>query len=232
MFTKIGQQKVYLEILEQFKRNIAAGTLSVGSRLPSERQMAEEMQVSRATIREAIRALELIGVVRCVQGEGNFLTDNLNNCMVEPLSIMFMLGCKDVRLVQQLRHGLEVKTAALAAEQATDTQTAELEQICARIETSSDPFIRADMDRRFHYMIADIAGNPLITSILNAAETLIETLISNIRSLIINDVGSSQLITRQHISITNAIKAHDSAAAAEAMDEHMKLVASLIEQYM
>lgn len=232
MFTKIGQQKVYLEILDQFKRQIAEGTLTVGSRLPSERQMAEEMQVSRATIREAIRALELIGVVRCVQGEGNFLTNNLNNCMVEPLSIMFMLGCKDVRLVQQLRHGLEVKTVALAAQNATDAQAAELEQICALIETSSDPFIRAEMDRRFHYMITDIAANPLITSILNAAETLIETLISNIRSLVINDADSSHLLACQHINIINAIKARDSAAASTAMDEHMKLVASLIETYM
>ncbi|MDD4699355.1 MAG: GntR family transcriptional regulator, partial [Oscillospiraceae bacterium] len=71
--------------------------------------MAEEMSVSRATIREAIRALELIGVVRCVQGEGNFLTDNVDRCMVEPLSIMFMLGNGDALQVQQLRHGLQYR---------------------------------------------------------------------------------------------------------------------------
>ena len=232
LFKLIKNQKVYLEILDQFKRLIATGTLSVGSRLPSERQMAEEMNVSRATIRETMHALELIGVVRCVQGEGNFLTDNLNQCMVEPLSIMFMLGCKDVRLVQQLRHGLEVQTASLAALNATDTQAAELEKICTRIETSRDPLIRADMDSKFHYMIADIAGNPLITSILNAAETLIENLITNIRSLIINDIKDSQLIVCQHTRITDAIKNHDPIASAAAMDNHMKHIASLIKLYM
>ena len=88
------------------------------------------------------------------------------------------------------------------------------------------------MDRKFHYMIAEMAGNPLITSSLNATEALIESLIANIRLLIINDTNSSQQIDNQHLSIVKAISEHDPIAAAAAMDEHMKLVSKLVEQNM
>lgn len=232
MFSKIGQPKVYLEILNQIKALIGSGALSAGGRLPSERVMAEEMSVSRATIREAIRSLELIGVVRCVQGEGNFLTDSLDRCMLEPLSMMFMLGSKDIRQLQQLRHGLEVQAASLAARMATPEQTAELESLCVQIESAQDPQTRALTDQKFHHTVASLSGNTLITGILNAAEALIDNLISDLRSRIINDRDSSESIDRQHMKIASAIKAQDSEAAARAMDGHMQLINKLIDEYM
>jgi GntR family transcriptional repressor for pyruvate dehydrogenase complex len=232
LFSKIGQKKVFIEILEQIKRLIASGVLKPGDRLPSERQMVEELGVSRAAIREAIRALELMGLVRCVQGEGNFLIDNLDQCLVEPLSIMFMLGCKDVRQVQQLRHGLENKTAGLAAVKSSEQDVLDLEDLCVRIKTEMDEGERAALDRKLHYTIAELAGNPLITSTLNASSSLVESLIADIWVNVIGDKKCADAIDRQHAGIVESIRSHDSDAAVRCMDEHMKYTEDLIERIL
>ena len=89
MFTSIDKGKVYLEIMRQIKEGIRSGQLKKGDRLPSERQMAEQLRVSRATVREAIRSLEIMGLINCVQGEGNFIPKNLDNSLTEPMSLIF-----------------------------------------------------------------------------------------------------------------------------------------------
>ncbi len=188
--------------------------------------------VSREAVREAIRVLELTGLVLCVHGEGNFLADDLSKCFVEPMSIVFMLGCNDVRQVQQLRQVLEVKTAELASEKASRSEIDRLESICRRFEIETDEHTRSVLDRDLHYAIAEIAGNPLILSVYNAASILIKDLISDIRLRIINNSNSVETIDRQHFEIVQAISENDAVKAACSMDAHMKSVRELIEKYL
>jgi len=103
MFNRIEKPNILHEILRQFKESIASGQLSKGDKLPSERQMSETFGVSRATIREAIKALELIGLVECVHGNGNYIASNLDYSLVEPLSIMFNLEGGTLAQVQEIR---------------------------------------------------------------------------------------------------------------------------------
>ena len=90
MFKQITSNKVNFQIMTQIKESIKSGQLKRGDRLPSERNMSESLGVSRATVREAIRSMELIGLVNCVQGEGNFIAETFDNSLNEPLSLMFM----------------------------------------------------------------------------------------------------------------------------------------------
>ena len=77
--------KVYEQVIEQIKSKIKSGEIKKGDRLPSEREMAESIGVSRASVREAIRALEVVGLVESRQGAGNYIKTNFDNSLFEPL---------------------------------------------------------------------------------------------------------------------------------------------------
>ncbi len=224
MFKEIAHTKIYLLILEQIKENIIEGNLKSGDRLPSERQWAEQLGVSRATIREAIRALEMIGLVVCQQGEGNFIAENFEDTLTQPLTIMFWLSKGELREVQELRRALETEAAKLAAQKMTPERYASLEKLCDAIETETDEAVRAELDKRFHYEIAMASENKMIHNVLLSSATLIEALIKDIRIAILSDQERGPMIDTQHRNILNALKSKAPLNAAFAMSQHMDLI--------
>ena len=107
MFRKIGEERAFDGILKQIIDNIQTGKLKAGDALPAERTMAETMGVSRAAVREVLRALELLGILKAVPGGGNYITEDLDTWLIGPLSILFQLNNGYVRQNQQLREALE-----------------------------------------------------------------------------------------------------------------------------
>ena len=108
---QVGRSKTFDEIIEKIRENVTSGKWRPGDKLPSERVLCEELGVSRPAMREALRALETIGLVRCNHGEGNYLAQDTSSCLIEPLSIMFSIGGANIAQVQHLRHALERETA-------------------------------------------------------------------------------------------------------------------------
>jgi len=224
MFKEIPQKKIYLQILEQIKENIIEGNLKKGDRLPSERQWSEQLGVSRATIREAIRALEMIGLVKCKQGEGNFIAENFEDTLTQPLTIMFWLSNGKISEIQELRRALETESAMLAAQHMTSEKYEILENICSAIETETDESVCATLDKRFHYEIAMASENTLIKNVLTSSSSLIEGLIKDIRIAILKDPHRGALIDRQHRNILIALGKGEPHKAAQAMSQHMDLI--------
>ncbi|MGV8906145.1 MAG: FadR/GntR family transcriptional regulator [Acetobacterium sp.] len=224
MFKEIPHKKIYLQILEQIKENIIEGNLKKGDRLPSERQWSEQLGVSRATIREAIRALEMIGLVKCKQGEGNFIAQNFEDTLTQPLTIMFWLSNGKISEIQELRRALETESAMLAADHMTAEKYDILENICTAIETETDEAVRATLDKRFHYEIAMASENTLIKNVLTSSSSLIEALIKDIRVAILTDPQRGALIDRQHRNILIALSKGEPHKAAMAMSQHMDLI--------
>jgi len=224
MFKEIPHKKIYLQILEQIKENIIEGNLKKGDRLPSERQWSKQLGVSRATIREAIRALEMIGLVKCKQGEGNFIADNFEDTLTQPLTIMFWLSNGKISEIQELRRTLETESAMLAAEHMTSEKYDILENICTTIEIETDEAVRATLDKRFHYEIAMASENTLIKNVLTSSSSLIEALIKDIRVAILTDPKQGALIDRQHRNILIALSNGEPRKAAMAMSQHMDLI--------
>ena len=93
MLSPIKNTKVYEKVIEQVKDLVKSGELKSGDKLPPERDLSEQLQVSRTSIREALRALEMLGLVETKQGEGNFIKTDFENSLVEPLSIVYMYAC-------------------------------------------------------------------------------------------------------------------------------------------
>ena len=186
MFRKIGEERAFDGILKQIIDNIQTGKLKAGDALPAERTMAETMGVSRAAVREVLRALELLGILKAVPGGGNYITEDLDTWLIGPLSILFQLNNGYVRQNQQLRAALERENAILAAKKCTPLDAAELWMIIARLDAAEDEKMRGELDKELHQKIAKIADNPMIYSVLAAADKLTESIISGIRDYIMH----------------------------------------------
>ena len=223
MFTPIKNTKVYEQVIEQIEGMITNGVLKKGDRLPSERELVEQLGVSRASIREALRSLEIIGLIESKQGEGNFIRENLDNTLFEPLSIMFMLNDCKVEEIFELRKVIEIETAALAARKITDEEINELQMLVDNMKTSEDEDERVKDDAKFHYTIAKASRNFLILSILNTVSSLMDSFIKDARKNIINNQLKDS-IDNEHEEILNALKSHNPNKASESMRKHMDLI--------
>ena len=230
MFTSIDKGKVYLEIMRQIKEGIRSGQLKKGDRLPSERQMSEQLGVSRATVREAIRSLEIMGLIHCVQGEGNFIPNNLDSSLTEPMSLIFLLNQGSVDDITELRRALELEAVALAAERITTANLERLNDLCNLLESDVDKKEKAEADNLFHYEIARASGNSLILSILNSASLLIESLIEDVRAKIFAYEGNDAAINAQHRCIVQALEEGSREKAIDSMQAHFHLINTTINK--
>ena len=176
MFKEIRDERAFNGILNQIIENIQNGSLKAGDALPAERTMAEIMGVSRPAVREALRALELLGIVKPVPGGGNYITEDLDTWLIEPLSILFKLNNGYLRQNQQFRAALEREAAILAARKCTPLDAAELWVILARLDAAEDEKIRGELDRELHKKIAKIADNPMVYSVLAAVREALRAL--------------------------------------------------------
>lgn len=228
MFKEIGEERPFNGILKQIIENIQSGKLKPGAALPAERTMAETMGVSRAALREALRALELLGILKSVPGGGNYITEDLETWLIGPLSVLFQLNNGRLRQNQQLRAALERENAILAARKCTPLDAAELWMIVARLEAAEDEKERGQLDKELHEKIARIADNPMIFSVLSAADKLTENIISGTREYIMRKNQSSSVVDEQHHRLVEAIIKGDPQEAEKCMSEHMVTV----EEYM
>ena len=228
MFREIGEERAFDGILKQIIENIQTGNLKAGAALPAERTMAETMGVSRPAVREALRALELLGIVKSVPGGGNYITENLDTWLIGPLSILFRLNNGYLRQNQQLRAALERETALLAAKKCTPLDAAERWMILARLDAAEDEKTRGKLDQELHQKIARIADNPMLYSVLSAADQLTENIIEGTRDYIMKKNQSASVVDEQHHKLVEAIINGNVEEAELAMSQHMET----IEQYL
>jgi GntR family transcriptional repressor for pyruvate dehydrogenase complex len=230
MFSPIKTTKVYEQVILQIKDMIDKGILKKGDKLPSERALVEQLQISRTSIREALRALEVIGLIDCRQGEGNYIKASFQDNLFEPLSIMFMLEESNQDDIWELRKIMEVEASGLAANKITDEQLQELKEITQRFMNCEDEDINVEIDKEFHYKIAECSGNILIFNILKTVSTLVDHFIVDARRLILVQEKNKKILLDQHNSVYLAIEKHSSAAARQAMREHLDFAKLYIKE--
>ncbi len=232
MFKEIGDERAFNGILEQIIDNIQKGNLKAGAGLPAERTMAETMKVSRAAVREALRALELLGIVEAVPGGGNYITSDLDTWLIGPLTILFRLNNGYVRQNQQLRAALERQNAILAAKKCTPLDAAELLMILGRLDAAENEKERGILDKELHAKIGKIADNPMIYSVLAAADQLTDNIISGTRDYIMQKNQSSDQVDEQHHRLVEAIINGNPEEAERCMSEHMDTVEKYMDQML
>ena len=132
MFKPVKNMKVYEQVVDQIKEMVRVGQIKKGDKLPTERVMAEELQVSRTSIREAMRALEVVGLIESRQGAGNYIREEFDDVLLEPLSIVFMLQNGTNKDIFELREVLELSTIFLSVMRISDEELKKLGELVER----------------------------------------------------------------------------------------------------
>lgn len=215
-------EKVSDTILER----IATGQYSIGSLMPAETELAEELGVSRLTLRESIKDLAARGVLEVRHGKRNKVTDTSSWSVVDPqlADIRTKLTGDSSRWITQLmeaRHIIEVGACELASQRITDNQLAELAQLLKVMDYADknhdiERATNADMD--FHRIILDAASNDY----LRAAYQPLEQVLLNVRKQTSSSPSVRKDAAHWHEEIYKALAAHSTADARHAMRQHMR----------
>ena len=223
-FEVVRKNKVYEEVAQQIERLILK-KLRPGDKLPSERELAEMLKVSRSSIRDAIRGLELRGLVEPRQGAGTIVRESA----VEPLANPFASALKRRKeMVSELldfRKMLEPPLAARAATHASADEILEMEEILQRQDAKQgqgEPAVAEDAE--FHYSVALASGNSVVLKVLD----IIMDLLRDTRERSLQVEGRPQKSLAGHRRILAAIKRHDAEGAKSAMRRHIEDVEEIV----
>jgi DNA-binding FadR family transcriptional regulator len=211
------------QVEETIKGAILSGELKSGEMLPPEAELARQFNVSRTTLREALRVLTSQHLILKVPGArgGNFVQSvdyrSLGTVMIEAVDNLLALGSLRFDEVSDVRQHLEVPSVRLAAEHRSAQDLAELSAIVKKQKSASvdDPEI-PDLDRQFHTLIAKASGNRVLASLVAALHHATEP----VHYLDLSpEVGRETV--RQHAKVLRAIDKQDADAAATAITEHL-----------
>lgn len=214
----VRKTRIYEEVAAQIHRLITEGRLRPGDHLPPERELAERFGVSRTSVRDAIRVLELMGLLEPRQGEGTVVRDLSPDSLVNPLASLLVRSRTMLADLWDVRKMIEPAVAARAAVQASADDLVALEQIFLRQQDKvRQGQMAIDEDSEFHYAIATAANNRVVLRVLDVLMDLLRE--SRERSLQVT--GRLQRSLQGHRRILDAIRRRDAAAAEVAMHQHL-----------
>ena len=217
----VKRRRLYEEIVQQFHSLIRQGTLKHGHRLPSERELSEQFKVSRSSVREAIRSLELQGLVVSKRGSGTFInTENLES-VLDLVAANLNTGAAVLQDVFEMRHLMEPHIAALAAQRATDDEVGAMRQILEEQQRQIDSGeTGVESDTAFHFALASATHNSALIKVVSAIEEILQ--MSRDRSL--QEPGRPQRSLASHCQILQMVEMGDVTGAQQAMNHHLTAV--------
>lgn len=206
-------------VVEHVRRLIEKGGLSPGDRLPSERDLALELGVSRPSVRSGIEALESMGVVVSRRGAGTFIADGPPDLGAEPLSLLASLHRFTPNEMFEARLVLEVGVAGLAARHAEGESLASMaEEVTEMFASLEDPaaFLRHDV--RFHRAVGSGCGNRVLAALME----MVAAQVYELRKETVARARDLRDSAEMHRRIFRAIRARDVEAARLAMADHLE----------
>jgi DNA-binding FadR family transcriptional regulator len=207
------------EVAKRLLGYLTSGALQPGERLPSERELAAQLQVGRSAVREAMAALDLLGIIVIRQGSGTYLQSASTDLLPQVLDWGLMLRRPQTLDLVEARHQLEVATAKLAALRIDAAGAERLRERLDGMRAAMDDqqrFVEADI--AFHLEVAQIAGNSVLSDMLHSIRALLRVWITRA----VSRAGQVDITMSEHTAVYDAVVSGDPAAAAAAMDEHME----------
>jgi GntR family transcriptional repressor for pyruvate dehydrogenase complex len=224
-FGAIHRPRVYEEVARRLQALIVDGQLKPGDRLPPERELVRQFQVSRGSVRDAIRVLEVMGLVRSRQGEGTAVRELSADALILPLATALARKRELVTELFDVRRMIEPPIAARAAVHATDEEIRRLEAILVRQRARMRRGeVTVEEDSEFHYTIALTSRHTVVRKVVDVLMDLLRE--SRARSLLVD--GRQETSLTGHRRILRAIRRRDPRAAEKAMRLHLKQIGELV----
>lgn len=234
--TPIKTKRLYEEIVEQIKQLIADGKLKPGDKLLAERDLADRFQVSRASVREAIRTLEMLGIIDIRPGEGTFVRGTESDDIIRPLAMFLAVERNSLLDMFEMRRIFETATASLAAQRATFEELDQIESMLASMRERlnlQDSEKGEEFDAAFHYAVAEATHNSLLTKLFKTVSEEFAKANSVARRQLYHDnVQNAQRIIDQHSEILQAIRSGSPQKACEAMLAHLNFAEGELRKWI
>ena len=174
----------------------------------SQEGLAEQLGISRNSVREAVRLLEHMGFLVSSQGAGNFISCNIQRNLQDSFDMLILLQQIDYHQLAELRSGLELQAALLAVDRITDSQVDRLDSLVRQM-TACPSEMGAQLDKQLHDEIAAISGNQLIIQILRALSSTIDRFISDMRRRILQNPRTGNQLQYAHEQMVDALRRRD-----------------------
>ncbi|WP_394522622.1 FadR/GntR family transcriptional regulator [Lacrimispora sp. JR3] len=218
-----NQEKSYMKVINYIKKQIHLGELSIGGKLPAERELSEILGISRNSVREAIRTLDNMGILESQHGAGNFLTGKFENSLKESLTMLFLLNQIDYNQISQLRRALELEALLLAIDNISDEEIDSLSHLISQLEKGTEEN-NVILDKKLHYTIALASKNTLIVSILQALSEVLDRFIIDLRREILSQEDSKKGLMEVHNKMIKSLMTKDKKLAYEAINKHFDII--------
>lgn len=205
-----------------------SGSIAPGTRLPPERQLATSLEVGRSAVREALAALEILGIVDVRPGSGTYLRGTASELLPQSLSWGMLIGERSTTELLELRSGLEIYVARLAADRLSEAELGSLRRHLDRMRESIDDlrgFVKADL--AFHHELAESADNSVLLDLLQIVRSLLRVWVDRA----VQDEGHARTALDEHEAVYRALAARDGDAAASAMAAHMATASARLSQF-
>lgn len=220
----VRRRKLSEEVADQLRAMMLSGQLQPGQSLPSERELMSLFGVGRSSVREALYALQRMGLVSIRNGEPASVTRPSAKTLVDELSgavTLILADPRGARELQQARTLFEVMLVRYAAQHATDDDIARLKQaLDANREARGDPVRFGKTDVAFHQVLAEIPRNSIFTSL----QAAVSSWLAEQRAVSLRTKGAEKAAYEAHLAVYRAIASRDPDAAERAMNSHLDAV--------
>jgi GntR family transcriptional repressor for pyruvate dehydrogenase complex len=223
IFIPVKPKRISEEIVKQLKSLIFSGKLRPGEKLPPERELAKSLNVSRVSLREALNALQGMGLIEIQQGNRTFVRPITTRSIYDPLVSFCKESPQNFLQVFEIRKILDIGSVSLAAERAEPKHITKLEIIVNQMEDDlKNNRLGAKPDLDFHLEIVTATQNQVYSHLATTVYDLLQEEMRIAWGGIFNNAASKTALLEQHIKIIESIKSHDPKKARRAAREHLE----------
>ncbi len=220
-FRPIQTERIYQKIVEQIRAMLTDGQIGPGDRLPSEREIAEQMGVSRAAVREAFSALEMTGLIEVRPGEGSFVK---SGDILTPFALLQAMAVDEALAAEmfEIRRSLEGEAAWLAAQRRTEEDLRSIRYWLEQMGQDLSHYSHGEVaDWEFHLAVAAASHNGLLLRVMHQLSEAMRRTVSTARRRLWSIPGMPQQLLQEHVAVYAAIEAQDRSEARKRMAAHV-----------
>lgn len=224
-YKKIKTKKIYEEVAEALINMIKNGSIKPGDRLDSVQQLAENFQVGRSAIREALSALRAMGLVEMRQGEGTYVKAFDPKSLSLPVHTALLMNKEDIHNLLEVRKILEAGSVDAAAEKRTEEHLLQIKEALDEMKDADDEKLREQADLHFHLAIAKASQNSLLLNLMDNVSEMMGTMIKETRRILLYSEQARDVnLYEDHLNIYKAILSQDQKMARQSMMNHLEKV--------
>ncbi|MBW3492922.1 FadR family transcriptional regulator [Bacillus sp. FDAARGOS_1420] len=229
-YKSIKPKKIYEEVSEAILTMIKNGTLKPGDKLLPVHQLAEQFQVGRSAVREALSALRAMGLIEMKQGEGTYVRNFDPSSLTKSLNNKLLMKKEDILNLLEVRKVLEVGAVRAAAAKRTEANLQNMKQWLDEMAKSiGNEKAGEKADFHFHMGIAESSHNNILLELMNhVSEMIAETIGESRRIILYGEQTTSERLLEEHQSIYDAVLKQDVELAQQAMLDHLTNVEHIV----